>query len=152
MVAFSSMSESKFLKKEDLDQERGNLVHIKSFQKQLVEENDDGTKEYKFTMSVNEYDKPMVLNATNRAILERIYGGDTEDCIGNPIVMYVDENVSYAGKLVGGIRLRKPAGRAAALPKGNVGTDDLQRRVDALKPAAQAVAKAAGVDDDDIPF
>jgi len=42
----------------------------------------------------------MVLNATNRAILERIYGGDTEDCIGNPIVMYVDENVSYAGKLV----------------------------------------------------
>lgn len=137
MVAFSSMSESKFLKKEDLDPERGNLCHITKFVKQKVDEDQDtGMTEFKWTMYVREFEKPMVLNATNRSILERIYGKDTDDCIGKPIVLYVDENVSYAGKLVGGIRLRAPRQRAA-------------------EPVAPAPPpKAVHVDqlDDDIPF
>lgn len=123
MVAFSSMSESKFLKKEDLDPERGNLVTIKEFKKQKVEESDDGTIEYKWTVYVNEFEKPFVLNATNRAILERVYGADTDDCLGKKIVLYVDENVSFGGKLVGGIRLRAP--KKAAPPPPLIHKDDL---------------------------
>jgi hypothetical protein len=70
------------------------------------------------------------LNATNRAILEKVYGGDTDDCIGNPIVLYVDENVSYAGKIVGGIRLRAPKGHAKQKPAPKqVNPDDLDNDV-----------------------
>lgn len=130
MVAFSSMSESKYLKKEDLD-EQGNLCTIKAFKKQNVaQEGED--PENKYVMYTHEFEKGLVLNATNRAILERVYGPDTDDCIGNPIVLYVDENVSYAGKIVGGIRLRAPKGHA--------------------KPKVAPGAKAQGVDTDDIPF
>lgn len=141
MVAFSSMSESKFMKKEDLNQERGNLVTIVSFARQKVEENDDGTTEYKFTVKFREFDKPLVLNATNRAILERVYGSDTEDCINKQIVIYVDENVSYAGKLVGGIRMRAVR-KAPTLPAATPA------------PVPDPVPQMLHVDplDEDIPF
>lgn len=133
MVAFSSMAESKFLKKEDLDPVQGNLVTIKGFTRAKV--SDDGEEpEYKFTVAFREFEKPMVLNATNRAILEKAFGPDTEDCVGKQVVAYIDENISFQGKLVGGIRLR-------------------QRRVAAT--TARPVAPppiAQGVDDLDIPF
>ena len=127
MVAFSTMSESKYLKKEDLD-EQGNLCTIKAFKKQNVAQTDE-PEEHKYIMFVMEFEKGLVLNATNRAILERVYGPDTDDCIGNPIVLYVDENVSYAGKIVGGIRLRAPRGKAKPAPKPVVNSDDIDNDI-----------------------
>jgi hypothetical protein len=50
----------------------------------------------------------MVLNATNREILKRTFGDDTDLTIGKQIVVYVDPNISYAGKIIGGIRMRAP--------------------------------------------
>ena len=127
MVAFSTMSESKYLKKEDLD-EQGNLCTIKEFKKQNVaQEGED--PENKYVMFVHEFQKGLVLNATNRAILEKVYGGDTNDCIGNAIVLYVDENVSYAGKIVGGIRLRAPRGKAKPAPAPKVNPDDIDNDI-----------------------
>ena len=123
MVAFSSMSESKYLKKEDLD-EQGNLCTIKAFKKQNVaQEGED--PEHKYIMFLHEFEKGLVLNATNRAILEKVYGPDTDDCLGNPIVLYIDENVSYAGKIVGGIRLRAPKGHAKPKPASKPNVDDI---------------------------
>lgn len=127
MVAFSTMSESKYLKKEDLD-EQGNLCTIKAFKKQNVAQTDE-PEEQKYVMFVHEFEKGLVLNATNRAILERVYGPDTDDCLGNPIVLYVDENVSYAGKIVGGIRLRAPKGKAKPAPPPKVNSDDIDNDI-----------------------
>lgn len=122
MVAFSSMSEFKYLKKEDLD-EQGNLCTIKAFKKQNVaQEGED--PEHKYIMFLHEFEKGLVLNATNRAILEKIYGGDTDDCVGNMVVLYVDPNVSYAGKITGGIRLRAPKGHAKPKPASKPNVDD----------------------------
>lgn len=122
MVAFSSMSEFKYLKKEDLD-EQGNLCTIKAFKKQNVaQEGED--PEHKYVMFLHEFEKGLVLNATNRAILEKIYGGDTDDCVGNMVVLYVDPNVSYAGKITGGIRLRAPKGHAKPKPASKPNVDD----------------------------
>jgi len=127
MVAFSTMSESKYLKKEDLD-EQGNLCTIKSFVKQNVaQEGEDA--EQKYVMFVHEFPKGLVLNATNRAILEKIYGGDTDDCVGNMVVLYVDPNVSYAGKITGGIRLRAPRGKAKPAPAPKVNPDDIDNDI-----------------------
>jgi hypothetical protein len=33
---------------------------------------------------------------------------DPEEWIGQRVELYVDDNVNYAGKRVGGVRLRKP--------------------------------------------
>jgi len=127
MVAFSTMSDSKYLKKEDLD-EQGNLCTIKSFVKQNVaQEGEDA--ENKYVMFLHEFPKGLVLNATNRACLERVYGPDTDDCIGNMIVLYVDENVSYAGKIVGGIRLRAPRSKAKPTPPPKVNSDDIDNDI-----------------------
>lgn len=121
MVAFSTMADSKFLKQADLP-EQGALCTIKAFKRvNVAQEGED--PENKFVMYVMEYEKPLVLNATNRAILEKIYGPDSDDCVGNMVVLYVDPNVSYAGKIVGGIRLRAPKGKAKPAPKPNV--DDI---------------------------
>ena len=122
MVAFSTMAESKFLKQADLP-EQGALCTIKAFKRvNVAQEGED--PENKFVMYVMEYEKPLVLNATNRAILEKIYGPDTADCEGNPVVMYVDPNVAYAGKIVGGIRLRAPKGYAKPKPASRPNVDD----------------------------
>lgn len=128
MVSFSSMAESKFLKKEDLNPERGNLVTIQDFKRAKVSDEGD-EPEYKFTVKFREFEKPMVLNATNRAILEKTFGSDTDDCLGKQIVVFIDENISFGGKIVGGIRVR--AVKKAAPP-----------------PPVQA----QGVDESDIPF
>ena len=108
-----SMVESKFLKKEDLNYDTGNLVTVSKLDRQNVGMN-DGDEEMKWCMHFSEFDKPMVLNSTNIQLATKALGTDeTDDWIGKKLVIYVDDNVSFGGKLVGGIRIRKMRGQAA---------------------------------------
>jgi hypothetical protein len=62
-------------------------------------------------------EKPMVLNSTNGQIIASIVKSEETDLwAGHKIVLYDDPTVSFGGKLVGGIRVRAPKGRAAAAP------------------------------------
>ncbi len=71
----------------------------------------------KWCMAFNEVEKPMVLNSTNGQIIAAITGSEeTDNWIGKKIVLYDDPNVSFGGKLVGGIRVRAPRGKAATAP------------------------------------
>jgi len=100
------MRESKFLKKEDVG--RGVLVTIASCVRKNVAM-EGAEPEQKWCLTFHELDKPLVLNATNIQLCEQICGSDdTDHWIGKRIVLYTDPNVSYAGKLIGGIRVRKP--------------------------------------------
>ena len=66
-------------------------------------------EEMKWCLTFAEVDKPLVLNSTNIQLCARICGSDdTDDWAGKKIVLYTDPNVSYAGKIVGGIRIRAP--------------------------------------------
>lgn len=106
------MVESKFLKKEDLNYDTGNLVTVKSIDRQNVGLA-DGEEDLKWCMHFNEFPKPMVLNSTNIQLATKALSTDeTDDWIGRKLVIYVDDNVSFGGKLVGGIRIRKPRGQA----------------------------------------
>jgi hypothetical protein len=100
------MLESKFLKKEDVG--RGMLVTISG----CIQENMamEGKKpDMKWCLEFTETDKPLVLNSTNIQLCEQICGSDdTDHWIGKRIVLYTDPNVSFGGKLVGGIRVRAP--------------------------------------------
>lgn len=107
----SKMTESKYLKQDDVGD--GKLVTIKGLTRTNVAREDD-EPEFKYTLSFLETDKPLVMNTTNVQLCARACGSEeTDEWIGRKIVLYTDPNVSYAGKLVGGIRIRAPKGAAA---------------------------------------
>ncbi len=112
MPKTSEMRESNFVKKEDVG--RGLLVTISGcVRKNVAKEGAD--EEHKWCLTFRELDKPLVLNSTNIQLCEQITGSDdTDHWVGKQIVLYVDPNVSYQGKLIGGVRVRKPKTQAAA--------------------------------------
>ena len=132
MPNINTMKESKFLRKEDAGE--GILLTIKEIVKQNVALPGE-PKEEKWVMHFEEA-KPLVLNSTNTKRAAKICGSDeTDDWIGKQIVAFNDEDVEFAGEIVGGIRLRAPRGQAARAAQ-----------------AAPAKAEKFEADDDAIPF
>lgn len=105
----SDMIESKYLKQADLKGEEV-IVTVERLGQGNVAM-DDKPEEIKWMVKFKEFSKPMVLNSTNIRTLERLLGDETDDWVGKEVVLYVDENVSFGGELVGGLRLKsaKPA-------------------------------------------
>lgn len=117
----SQLKQSKFLTRGDVG--NGLLVTIKEiFQEDVSKEG--APEELKWCISFEEQEKPMVLNSTNGQIIAGITKSeDTDNWPGHKIVIYDDPNVSFAGKLTGGIRVRAPRNqpapaKAAARPQG----------------------------------
>jgi hypothetical protein len=110
MPKTSEMRESKFLKQSDVG--NGVLWTIHGVERVNVAK-EGAEPEYKWAMSFAE--------------------SDTDEWTNKRIVLYTDPNVSYGGKVVGGIRVRAPKKTAAAAPP----------------PPAQV---AEELTDDDIPF
>lgn len=106
MPTTREMLPSKYLKKEDVGE--GVLATIQSFEKVNVAV-EGAEAEYKWAASFHELDKPLVLNSTNIHVMEAVFGSDnTDNWVGKQIVLYNDPNVSFAGKITGGIRVRAP--------------------------------------------
>ena len=102
----SELKQSKFLKRQDVGP--GKLVTIR----QLTQENvgkEGAPEELRWCIHFDELETPMVLNSTNGQIIAQITGSDDSDgWTGKQVVLYDDPNVSFGGKLVGGIRVRAP--------------------------------------------
>ncbi len=116
MPKIGEMRERKFLGKEDVG--TGVLVTITSCDQQNVAMEGAG-QELKWCLHFRELEKPLVVNSTNAQLCAQICkSDDTDDWTGKQIVLYTDPNVSFAGKLVGGIRVRapRPGSVAAAKP------------------------------------
>ena len=102
----SSMRESKFLKKEDVGQ--GRLFTIVKIERVNVAL-EDQPKEEKWVTYFREVEKGFVTNWTNLQLIAKALGSEeVETWTGKQIVLYEDPNVSYGGKLTGGIRCRAP--------------------------------------------
>ena len=108
MASINDLKSSKFLKKEDVGD--GVLVTIKNVhQENVAKEGVD--PEMKWCITFNEFDKPMVLNSTNGQIIGKVTGIEEDieiGWVGKQIVLFNDPNVSFGGKLMGGIRVRAP--------------------------------------------
>lgn len=146
MPKIGEMIESKFLKKEDVDPPV--LVTVdRVAQNNVAMQGAD--PEMKWCLYFGELDKPMVMNSTNIHLAGQACGSDdTDDWLGKKIVLYNDPNVSFGGKLTGGIRIR--AQRKVQEPV-------VPQRKPAPQQAAPAAAaqRAAGHFEgmaDDIPF
>jgi hypothetical protein len=71
--------------------------------------NTDDGKEKKAVMHFADgRSKPMILNRSNWSILEEAYGLDSDDWSGRPVEVCIDPSVMYAGKRIGGLRVRIP--------------------------------------------
>ncbi len=108
MPNVNDLGESKYLKQHDVDPDV--LVTVKGYDKVNVAM-ESQQPEMKWSISFEELDKPLILNKTNGTMLQLITGsGDFDDWIGKKVVLFNDPTVSYAGKITGGIRIRKPKG------------------------------------------
>lgn len=113
----SKIRKSNFLKKEDA--EPPILVTIKDCREVNVAM-EGAPEDLRPALFFDETEKPLVLNSTNAQIIAKICGSEeTDDWAGHKIVLYSDPNISFGGKLVGGIRARAPKTKqpAPAAPK-----------------------------------
>lgn len=115
MPKTSDMRESKFLKQTDVG--AGVVMTVTGCARHNVAK-EGAEEEQKWCLELQESDKPLVLNATNIQLCERVFGSDdTDHWVGKKIVLYVDPTVSYGGKVTGGIRVRAPRQKpVAAVP------------------------------------
>jgi hypothetical protein len=106
------MMPSKYLKKEDVG--KGVLVTVKSLSRANVAMEGEPV-EHKYLLHFNELEKPLVMNSTNiQLCAQALDSEDTDHWIGKQLVLYTDPNVSFGGKITGGVRIRAP--RTTAVP------------------------------------
>lgn len=133
MPRVNDMIESKYLKQSDAPDPV--IVTIRGVGRINIAKEGEAAEE-KWAVRFNEFNKPMLLNSTNIKLLEKACGSDnTDDWKGKEVILYTDENVSFGGQIVGGLRIRK----AQAAPK----------RAAAPDPEHRGQSADA---DDDIPF
>lgn len=133
MPKISEMLPSNYLKQTDFPEDY--VCTVRKIERKNIAM-DGKPADYKWLAHYDEFDKPMVLNATNIQLMSKATGSDdTDDWIGKQVVVYVDENVSFGGELVGGLRIRKHKQAAPVAP---------QRR-----PAPARAVADAGLPEDD---
>jgi hypothetical protein len=104
MPRTSDMIQSKYLKTSDVP-DPVIVTIIKIGKVNLAKE--DAAPEYKWAVRFKEFAKPMVLNSTNIKIAEKVLGSDnTDEWTGKEIVLFTDDNVTFGGELVGGLRFK----------------------------------------------
>ena len=136
MPNINQIKESRFLKKEDCA--NGILMTFRNVE-QVNSAKEGAPEELKWCAIFDESDKPMVLNSTNNQIIAQVCRSEnTDDWTGHKIVLFHDPNVSYAGKLIGGIRCRAPRNQPAKVP--------------APQPGPGGSVKLPALEDDSIPF
>lgn len=145
MPRTNEMLTSQFLKKEDVG--AGVLMTVTAVEQHNVAKQ-GAEPEMKWCLLLNESDKPLVLNSTNIQLCQQIFqSDDTDDWTGHQIVLYTDPTVSFQGKVIGGIRVRKPKVKAQPAPVAPVA------RTSALPPVQRApLPPATDAMEDDIPF
>jgi hypothetical protein len=118
MAKISEMIPSSYLKQSDIDQDY--IVTVKKIENKNIAR-DDEPAENKWLVHFREFDKPMVLNSTNIQLMAQACDSDdTNDWTGKEVIIFTDPNVSFGGKLVGGLRIRKHKTVVAASPKQRI--------------------------------
>jgi len=143
---------SKYLSKEDVGED-GAILTIEGFRLETIK-TDDGDED-KIILYFQEDVKPMVVNRTNSQLLKQVTGAKTAgEARGKQIVVYNDPSIQFAGKITGGIRIKRIPGapKPAPAPRVPRGPANAQTRAPIAPPPDQAEPTASGDLDDEIPF
>lgn len=104
MPNINDMIQSKYLKIDDIPDPV--FVTVQGV-KQVNLAKEGEPEQMKWACKFKEYQKPMVLNATNLKNAARIFNSPhTEDWVGKEIILFNDPTVSFEGKETGGLRFR----------------------------------------------
>jgi hypothetical protein len=123
MPEVRDMIQSKFLRKEDIDEDI-----VVSINDVTLEDMPGDSDEKRWVMQFRELPKGLVLNTTTIRVCEKAYGSSTDDWIGKKVTLFVDPNVAFKGQVVGGLRLRP---RKAPTPKPQLVEEDLNDQIPA---------------------
>lgn len=106
--------DSPWLASEDIgDNERRVVIEDVTLHKNVAF--DKGRVEAKIgALKLSGIEKRMVLNATNRKKLVKLFGMDTREWRGKTVTLWVDTNVKMAGEIVNGLRIKEAAAQASA--------------------------------------
>ena len=111
-MRIGEMKESKFIKKEDVGEAGKNLTIRELKHENVAGEN--SAEDMKYVLYFKEAQKGVVLNWTNIQMAAKLCGSeDSDDWVGKQIQLYEDPNISFGGKIVGGIRFRKATGSSS---------------------------------------
>jgi hypothetical protein len=120
MSVLSEIKKSKYLKKEDCPLD----LTISEVRQEDVALQGSSKPDLCWVLYFEEVEKGLILNTTNGTILFENTGSDGGDdgspWIGVKVSLYNDKNVMFAGKRIGGIRIRS----TAELPKGQPGDNE----------------------------
>ena len=95
-----------YLKQEDLQGKTARVVIEHVGPEEIRDGNTNGTEQKLIAHFVGK-DKTLILNRTNCESLEAICGTDDYAAWrGHAVVLYVDPNVKFGSKIVGGLRIR----------------------------------------------
>lgn len=146
----SQLKQSRFLTRHDVG--AGVLVTIKGLRQENMSK-EGMPEELRWVMDFNETDKPLVLNSTNGQICAQILKSDeTDNWIGHKIVLYDDPNISFAGKLTGGIRVRAPRNQPAPVAKPAAPARPAPAPRQEQPRASEELNPAEEMGDDSVPF
>jgi len=113
MPKVSEMIQSKFLRKEDFDEDR--ILTIKGVK---LEDMPGDQGDQKWVLYFREEPKGMALNVTTIRVLEQAFGDDSDKWIGNRVKVYVDPNVRFGKESVEGLRISpSPPGKKQLTPE-----------------------------------
>jgi hypothetical protein len=110
----AQMRDSEFLASEDfiVPGKDGYAQVVVTIEKVLERRNltfADGRKKARaFTLRLVGKDRELLINATNREMLKKMFGMDSKTWIGQRVLLWVDPTVKLKGEIVPGIRI-KPA-------------------------------------------
>jgi len=132
MATVDDLKQSKYIGKADVANGPVKAV-IKSWAKEEVGPN----KDLQFVIHFQGDVKPLILKPTNGDRIKAVTGtGDLDEWPGKEITMYLEPNVEFQGKLVGGVRVAVPGQVLGQAP------------IDPTPPDNRDVP----LSDDDIPF
>lgn len=145
----SELRESKYLKKEDCGS--GITLTIAGLEQQnLAKEGEP--EEWKYILTFQDCEKPLVLNTSNAQIIAAIVGSEeTDDWSGHQIEVYHDKTIMFRGKVMGGIRVREPGARRQLQSVKKPGPPQ-QHYQKPGPPQQQATGPRVPTDDDSNPF
>jgi hypothetical protein len=110
MDSFSEFSTKKYIGSDDV-RDGSKVGTIKAFNKVKIEQ--DGNQETVSVVTFEEFDdRGVILKSTTLTQLAEMFGTPSK-AIGQKVELYLDKNVSFGGKKVGGLRFREPTGQAA---------------------------------------
>jgi hypothetical protein len=115
-MKFSDIPTGRFLKPPDVPS-GGRRLTIESIEKELV----GWPAEAKFVVYFTGLAKGLILNKTNREVLEEAFGDDTAACKGQVVELLV-KDVEFKGQQVPGIRIAVPT-TAPRAQSGHPGED-----------------------------